>query len=126
MNHLENLQPQNVFRYFQEISQIPHGSYHTKEISDYLVNFAREHGLEHYQDADDNVIMIKEASAGYENAEPVILQGHMDMVCEKEADREIDFEKEGLDLYVDGDFLKARGTTLGGDDGIAVDRKSVV
>ena len=68
MNHLENLQPQNVFRYFQEISQIPHGSYHTKEISDYLVNFAREHGLEHYQDADDNVIMIKEASAGYENA----------------------------------------------------------
>ncbi len=120
MNHLENLQPQNVFRYFQEISQIPHGSYHTKEISDYLVNFAREHGLEHYQDADDNVIMIKEASAGYENAEPVILQGHMDMVCEKEAGREIDFEKEGLDLYVDGDFLKARGTTLGGDDGIAV------
>lgn len=120
MNHLENLQPQNVFRYFQEISQIPHGSFHTKQISDYLVNFAKEHGLEHYQDADDNVIMIKEASAGYESAEPVILQGHMDMVCEKEADREIDFEKEGLDLYVDGDFLKARGTTLGGDDGVAV------
>lgn len=120
MSNLENLQPQNVFRYFQEISQIPHGSYHTKKISDYLVNFAREHNLEHYQDADDNVIIIKEASSGYENAEPVILQGHMDMVCEKEADREIDFEKEGLDLYVDGDFLKARGTTLGGDDGVAV------
>lgn len=120
MNHLENLQPKNVFRYFQEICGIPHGSYHTKQISDYLVNFAKEHGFEHYQDADDNVIMIKEASCGYENAEPVILQGHMDMVCEKEADREIDFEKDGLELYVDGDFLKARGTTLGGDDGIAV------
>lgn len=120
MNHLENLQPKNVFRYFQEICRIPHGSYHTKQISDYLVNFAKEHGFEHYQDADDNVIIIKEASCGYENAEPVILQGHMDMVCEKEADREIDFEKDGLELYVDGDFLKARGTTLGGDDGIAV------
>lgn len=120
MNHLENLQPKNVFRYFQEICRIPHGSYHTKQISDYLVNFAKEHGFEHYQDADDNVIIIKEASCGYENAEPVILQGHMDMVCEKEADREIDFEKDGLELYVDGDFLRARGTTLGGDDGIAV------
>ncbi len=120
MNYLENLQPQNVFRYFQEISQIPRGSYHTKRISDYLVDFAKEHGLEYYQDQDDNVIIIKEASAGYENAEPVILQGHMDMVCEKEADCEIDFEKDGLDLYVDGDFLKAKGTTLGGDDGVAV------
>ncbi len=120
MSTLENLKPQNVFRYFEEISQIPHGSYHTGQISDYLVNFAKEHGLEHYQDENDNVVIIKEASAGYEEAEPVILQGHMDMVCEKDADREIDFEKEGLSLYVDGDFLKAKGTTLGGDDGIAV------
>ena len=100
MSTLENLKPQNVFRYFEEISQIPHGSYHTGQISDYLVNFAKEHGLEHYQDENDNVVIIKEASAGYEEAEPVILQGHMDMVCEKDADREIDFEKEGLSLYV--------------------------
>lgn len=120
MSVLENLQPKNVFRYFEEISQIPHGSYHTKQISDYLVNFAKTHNLEHYQDAMNNVVIIKEASAGYENAEPVIIQGHMDMVCEKESNVEIDFEKDGLDLYVDGDFLKARGTTLGGDDGVAI------
>ena len=120
MSIFENIQPQNVFRYFYEISQIPHGSYHTKEISDYLVTFAKEHGLAYYQDEADNVIIIKEASKGYENADPVILQGHIDMVCEKESDCKIDFEKDGLDLYVDGDFLKARGTTLGADDGIAV------
>ena len=120
MNRLEHIQPKNVFRYFAEISRIPRGSYHTKAISDYLAAFAREHGLEYYQDEADNVILIKEASVGYEAAEPVILQGHMDMVCEKEADCEIDFEKEGLALYADGDFLKARGTTLGADDGIAV------
>lgn len=120
MSILEDLKPKNVFRYFEEISRIPHGSFHTKEISDYLVNFAKEHALEYYQDEHNNVVMIKEASAGYEDAEPVILQGHMDMVCEKEEGREIDFEKEGLKLYTDGDFLKAEGTTLGGDDGIAV------
>lgn len=120
MNTLENLKPQNVFRYFGEISQIPHGSYHTKQISDYLVAFAKNHALEYYQDEMNNVIIIKEASLGYENAEPIILQGHMDMVCESAPGREIDFNKEGLALYVDGDFLKARGTTLGGDDGIAI------
>ena len=115
-----NLQPENVFRYFEELASIPHGSRNTKAISDYLVNFAKEHHLEHYQDDDNNVIIIKEASKGYENADAIIIQGHMDMVCEKENDCSIDFEKDGLDLYVDGDFLKARGTTLGGDDGIAV------
>ncbi len=120
MNHFENLKPQNVFRYFGEISRIPRGSYHTKQISRYLVSFAADHGLTCYQDGHDNVIIIKEASKGYEQAEPVIIQGHMDMVCEKEADCKIDFESDGLDLYVEGDFLKARGTTLGADDGIAV------
>lgn len=120
MSVLENVQPKNVFRYFEEISKIPHGSYHTRAISNYLADFAKEHHLEYYQDDTDNVVIIKEAASGYEQAEPVILQGHMDMVCEKEADVDIDFEKDGLDLYVDGDFLKARGTTLGGDDGIAI------
>lgn len=120
MSILENIQPKNVFYYFEELSQIPHGSFNTKAISDYLVSFAKEHNFECYQDEFDNVVIIKEASAGYENAEPVILQGHIDMVCEKESDCSIDFEKDGLDLYIDGDFLKARGTTLGGDDGIAV------
>lgn len=115
-----NLKPQKVFQYFEELSAIPHGSRNTKAISDYLVEFAVKHGLEHYQDESNNVVIIQEASAGYENAQPVIIQGHMDMVCEKEKDCDIDFERDGLSLYVDGDFLKAKGTTLGGDDGIAV------
>lgn len=122
MNHLDKLQlqPEKVFHYFGEIAAIPHGSGNTKAISDYLVSFAKEHALTYYQDESNNVIIIQEATAGYESAEPVIIQGHMDMVCEKESGVEIDFEKDGLDLYTDGGFLKARGTTLGGDDGIAV------
>lgn len=120
MRVLENLEPKNVFYFFEEIASIPHGSYNTKQISDYLVNFAKERNLEYYQDEYNNVVIIKEASAGYENSEPIIIQGHMDMVCEKENSSDIDFEKEGLRLYVDGDFVKAKDTTLGGDDGIAV------
>ena len=120
MRVLENLQPERVFYHFEEIAKIPHGSGNTKQISDYLVAFAKEHNLEHYQDEINNVIIIKEATEGYENAEAVIIQGHMDMVCEKESDCNIDFEKDGLDLYVEDGFVKARGTTLGGDDGIAV------
>lgn len=125
MSHLtelkeRKLESQRVFDYFEEICAIPHGSRNTKQISDYLAAFAGKHGLTCHQDDANNIVIIKEASAGYENAEPVILQGHMDMVCEKENGCEIDFEKDGLDLYIDGDFLRARGTTLGGDDGIAV------
>ncbi len=120
MRVLENLQPERVFYYFEEIAKIPHGSGNTKQISDYLVSFAKEHNLEYYQDDLNNVILIKEATEGYEQAEPIIIQGHMDMVCEKESTSTIDFEKDGLELYVDGDFVKAKGTTLGGDDGIAV------
>lgn len=115
-----NLEPKKVFYYFEQLAAIPHGSGNTKQISDYLVTFAKEHGLTYYQDEWNNVVIIQEASAGYEDAKPVILQGHMDMVCEKESGVDIDFEKDGLTLYVDGDFLKAEGTTLGGDDGIAV------
>ena len=117
---LENLYPDRVFYYFEKLAAIPHGSGNTKEISDFLVQFAIEHQLIWRQDACNNVIMIKEATKGYEEAEPVILQGHMDMVCEKENDCEIDFQKDGLRLYTDGDFVRAKGTTLGGDDGIAV------
>lgn len=120
MNQLDGLKPEKVFRYFAEIAAIPHGSRNTKAISDYLADFARARGLEYYQDASNNIVMIAEASAGYGDAEPLILQGHMDMVCEKEAGCAVDFEKDGLELYADGDFLRARGTTLGGDDGIAV------
>ena len=117
---LEHLEPKNVFRFFEEMSAIPHGSFNTKAVSDWCVAFARERGLEHYQDETNNVIIIKEASEGYESAEPVIIQGHLDMVCEKAADCPKDMATEGLDLAVDGDWVYARGTTLGGDDGIAV------
>ena len=114
------LEPKEVFRYFKEMSDIPRPSYKEKAISDYLVAFAKEHNLEYYQDDIFNVIMIKEASAGYEDKPAVILQGHMDMVCETAPDCTKDMDKEGLDLVVEGDFLSAKGTTLGADDGIAV------
>ncbi|MBO4853527.1 MAG: aminoacyl-histidine dipeptidase [Oscillospiraceae bacterium] len=117
---LEYLEPRGVFGFFEELCAVPHGSGNTKAISDYLVSFARARGLEHYQDELNNVIIIKEASCGYEMSKPVILQGHMDMVCEKTPDCAKDMEKEGLDLAVEGDTVYAVGTTLGGDDGIAV------
>ncbi len=117
---LEHLEPRGVFRFFEELCAIPHGSSNTKAVSDWLMDFAWERGLEAYQDGVNNVIIIKEATSGYESAEPVILQGHMDMVCEKAPGCAKDMEKEGLDLAVDGDAVYAEGTTLGGDDGIAV------
>jgi dipeptidase D len=120
MSTLKDLQPQKVFSYFEEICGIPHGSGNTKAISDYLAAFAKERGLTCYQDELHNIIILKDGTAGYENREPVILQGHMDMVCEKEKGVDIDFEKDGLSLVLEGDFLRADGTTLGGDDGIAV------
>ncbi len=116
----ENLKPENVFYFFEEICKIPHGSGNTGQISDYLVKFAADRGLEHYQDELGNVIIIKEASEGYENHEPVMLQGHMDMVAVKRPDSPVDMTKDGLILSVDGDRLFAEGTSLGGDDGIAV------
>lgn len=120
MGVLSNLEPAKVFHYFEEICSIPHGSYHEKEISDYLVSFARKHEFTVYQDALYNVIMLVPASAGYEREKPLILQGHMDMVCEKDSDVRIDMERDGLMLEIDGDYISAKGTTLGGDDGIAV------
>lgn len=120
MDILKNLEPQGVFRFFEELCAIPHGSGNTKAISDYLVNFAKERGLEHYQDELNNVIIIAPATPGYEDAAPVIIQGHMDMVCEKAPGCAKDMAVEGLDLAVEGDTIFAKGTTLGGDDGIAV------
>ncbi len=120
MGVLTELEPKRVFHYFEEICQIPHGSYNEKQISDYLVEYAKEHNFEHYQDGLYNVVMLIPASEGYENEEPIILQGHMDMVCEKKPDASIDMEKEGLSLAIDGDYVYAKDTTLGGDDGIAI------
>ena len=117
---LAGLEPAAVFHYFEEICAIPHGSGNTKLISDYLVAFAKEHELRYIQDENNNVILFGEGTCGMENHAPVILQGHMDMVCEKDADCPIDMATEGLDLTHDGNCVYAKGTTLGGDDGIAV------
>lgn len=114
------LEPTRVFHYFEEICKIPHGSGNVKAISDYLKSFAEEHNLYVKQDEAYNIFIVKEASAGYENAPTVMLQGHMDMVCEKTAESTIDFSKDGLELAIDGDWIYAKNTTLGGDDGIAV------
>ena len=120
MSKLSHLQPQRVFHYFEQICAIPHGSGDTRRISDFCVDFAKEHGLWCRQDDLNNVIMKKPATVGYEEHPAVILQGHLDMVCEKAPDRAIDFAADGLDVDVDGDWVFAHGTTLGGDDGIAV------
>ena len=117
LNHLE---PQRVFRFFEELCAIPHGSGNTKAVSDWLVDFAKARGLRYVQDQLNNVVIFRDATPGYESAEPVILQGHMDMVCEKEPGCTKDMAREGLDLVVDGDLIYAEGTTLGADDGIAV------
>ena len=117
---LDQLEPKSVFSFFEQICAIPHGSRNNTQISNYLAEFARSRGLQFVQDAAENVIIIKEATPGYEQAEPVILQGHMDMVCEKDPDCPKDMATEGLDLVLEGDRIFARGTTLGGDDGIAV------
>jgi len=120
MGVLSNLEPGEVFEYFEKICSIPHPSYQEKQLSDYCVAFAKEHGLEVHQDRVGNVIIIKEAAPGYEEVEPLIIQGHLDMVCEKEPGCGIDFEKDGLELTVEGDYITAKGTSLGGDDGIAI------
>lgn len=110
----------DYLEYFKKLCSIPHGSGNTKAISDYLVEFAVTHNLEHYQDSLNNVVIIREASKGREADAPIIIQGHMDMVAVKDADCDIDMSKEGLRLVEEGDFLRADGTTLGADDGIAV------
>ena len=120
MGKISQLEPKEVFHFFEEICQIPHGSGNVEQISDYLVDFAKARKLEYVQDELKNVVIIKEASAGYESQEPILLQGHMDMVAVKKPGCTKDMTKEGLDLEVDGDYLLARDTTLGGDDGIAV------
>ena len=120
MKILQNLEPKAVFQYFEEISNIPRGSGNEKGISDYLLNFGKELGLESIQDEALNVIIKKPGTPGYENAPTVIIQGHMDMVCEKNNGVEHDFEKDPLKLRIVDDYIYATDTTLGADNGIAV------
>lgn len=110
----------NIFHFFSEISAVPRGSKNNTAISNYLADFAKKRGLRYIQDDHENVIIFKEATKGYENAPAIIIQGHMDMVCEKTADSTHDFLTQGIELLVDGDYIYADRTTLGGDDGIAL------
>lgn len=117
---INELSPSEVFSYFQEICAIPHGSGNTGMIVDYCLEFAKLHGLKARKDAADNVVIFKAGSSGYEDCEPVILQGHLDMVCEKEPDCDIDMSVQSIKACTDGKMVWADGTTLGADDGIAV------
>ncbi|MDP4088763.1 MAG: aminoacyl-histidine dipeptidase [Bacillota bacterium] len=117
---LKNLKPERVFYFFEEISGIPRGSGNEKGISDYLAGFARERNLEVIQDSYNNIVIRKDATEGYENSPRVVIQGHLDMVCEKNASKVHDFEADPIELIIDGDFIRANGTTLGADNGIAV------
>ena len=114
------MEPKEVFSIFDEIRKVPRPSKHEEQISAWLVRFAQERGIDHTVDEAMNVIMRVPATPGYENKPGIILQAHMDMVCEKNGDVNHDFMRDPIDTYVDGDWLKARGTTLGGDDGIGV------
>ena len=120
MGVLEGINPNGVMKFFEEISMIPRGSKNEKEISDYLVKFGKDRGLETIQDKSLNVIIKKPATKGYENVPSMILQGHMDMVCEKNQGTEHDFMKDSLKLRIVDGWIKATGTTLGADNGIAV------
>lgn len=120
MRKLVGVKPERVFYHFEEISKIPRESYNEKAISDYLVEFGKKLNLETYQDKYYNVILRRKASQGYENAPGIVIQGHMDMVCEKENNSNHDFKKDPIDLIVDGNKLRANKTTLGGDNGIAI------
>lgn len=117
---LENIEPKKVFYYFEKISEIPRESGNEEGISEYIVNFAKERKMEYYKDQFKNVIIKKEASKGLEDKAPLAFQAHMDMICEKTPGSKHDFLKDPLDLYVDGDLIKAKETTLGADNGIGV------
>ena len=117
---MPNTDSSKVFYYFEKISQIPHGSHNTEKLAEYCISFAKNRGLEVRSDEAGNLAIIAPGSPGYESAEPVILQGHLDMVCEKTEECPLNMETDPIKLCCDGDFIKADGTTLGGDDGIAI------
>lgn len=120
MNNLTDLQPREVFAIFDEITRIPRPSKHEEQISQWLQSFAKQHHIECVADEAMNVIMRVPATAGYESHPGIILQAHMDMVCEKNSDIQHDFFTDPILTYVDDDWIKAKGTTLGGDDGIGI------
>lgn len=117
---IKNLEPKILWEEFYEITRIPRPSKHEEKIIAYLLEFGKKHGIETHRDKAGNVLMRKPATKGYENRKSILLQSHMDMVCEKNSDVEHDFMKDPINAYIDGDWVRARGTTLGGDDGIGM------
>ena len=113
-----DLKPARVFEQFAKINQIPRPSKHEEQMIEYLKEFGKSHNLETEVDKTGNVIIRKPATPGFEDREIIILQSHMDMVCDKLVDHEIDFTKDAIQTYIDGEWMKAKGTTLGADDGI--------
>ena len=118
--HDDKLKPEKVFHFFSEIAKIPRGSGNMEAIAGYCLRFAKERGLKSYRDSYGNVMIFKGGTEGYEQSESIILQGHLDMVCEKCPDCPKDMEREGIDIVIDGEYLRADKTTLGGDNGIAI------
>ena len=117
---LKDLQPQAVWEQFEALTRVPRPSKKEERVIEYLIDFARRHGIKWQRDAIGNVVMRKPATEGYESRPTVILQSHMDMVCEKNSDVEFDFERDAIRAVVDGDWVRAEGTTLGADDGIGM------
>ncbi len=117
---IKDLKPELIWQIFDEITKVPRPSTHEEQIRQYLLDFAAKHGIEARTDKCGNVVMSKPASAGHENAPTVVLQAHMDMVCEKNSNIEHDFMKDPIQTYIDGDWVKAKGTTLGADNGIGM------
>ncbi|NOU19932.1 MAG: aminoacyl-histidine dipeptidase [Bacteroidales bacterium] len=120
MNRIEQLQPAEIWKYFLEICKIPRPSKKEERIAKYLMDFANEHNLEAFQDEAGSVVIRKPATAGFENIQPVVLQSHIDMVCEKNSDTVFDFNTDPITPFIDGEWVKAKGTTLGADDGIGI------
>jgi dipeptidase D len=120
MSILENLEPKNVWQYFEQITQVPRPSKNEGKVIEFLLDFANKNNLEAKRDQIGNVLIKKPASAGMENVKSVLMQSHMDMVCEANRDLKIDFDNDPITPYIDGEWVKAKGTTLGADDGIGM------
>ena len=120
MDNILSLQPAEIWKYFHEINQIPRSSGKEQKVIEYLLSFAKEHNLESDKDKVGNIVIRKAATKGMEKHKKVILQSHMDMVCEKNSDSPHNFDKDPIQAWIDGDWVKAKGTTLGGDDGIGI------
>lgn len=120
MSIISDLEPQRLWKHFDEIRKIPHPSRHEKQLADYVISVAKKLGLEYEEDDVHNVLIKKPATKGHESAKPIVLQSHLDMVCEKNSDKEFDWDKDEIELKREGDWLTANGTTLGSDNGIGI------